>query len=84
MSEPIDVNVADLADWTQGPLSSLFQEIKQQWVGEHPDRMQHPRCGTVYYSNRDGLGEVRLVLRFPLRQAMNVPTEVGLYDLVND
>lgn len=81
MPKLIDVTVADLADWTKGPLSGILAELNSAWGSEDS------RCGTVFISNCDGLGEIRISLRFPLfvdgPKILDSKNSMDLYGLVN-
>jgi len=67
----VDISLRDLEYPLDGKLAPLLQQIWEEWCRTPEDplgvcRSYHPRCGTAYIKNRDGLGEIRIVLRFPL------------------
>jgi len=62
----IDVSVEDLEHGEDGALMPVFKEVFRSWVGDNLERYEHPRCGTAYVTNKDGLGELTIVFRFPL------------------
>lgn len=69
-----DVTVEDLAFLKGTILDHVYNQIVEQWVGDHLHRMTSVRCGTLYVYNEndegrpaeEGTGAIRLALRFPL------------------
>ncbi len=66
MIKTIDISLSDLEDMREGALKSVIEHVADLWVGSDESRRKHPRCGTAYISNNNyGLGELRIVFRFP-------------------
>jgi len=74
-----DLIVSDLTAPKEGRLSSLVEQIQEKWYPDCAEQGEMPpRCGTVYVCNtKNGNGEIRVVLRFPLDiEALRVEDEV--------
>lgn len=90
MLNSFDVSVADLANWTHGPMFKLLSEMRRQWVDENNYQEKGARCGAVHICNIGGLGEIRISLRFPIVTAPEeskienpVPEQLDLYGIIN-
>ena len=66
-----DVTVADLQDWTRGPLAPILAALREQWVGDQGKRATSVRCGTVRVEdatgNRTRYSTIRIDLRFSIQ-----------------
>lgn len=66
MNTDFDFTVSDLENFDKGRFGELLKELKARWISDYEKRNHTVRVGTAYVSNKEGLGRVELVFRFPI------------------
>jgi len=69
LPKDFDITLGELLE-PEGRWLAVLEKIREEWVGDDVDRLHNVRCGTMYVKEGEGNGdngEVRLVLRFPLK-----------------
>lgn len=62
----LDLTVNDLLKLKGTSLENVVEYVDQLWSDDSSERRNSTRCATAFISNNeDGLGEIRIVFRFP-------------------
>lgn len=80
----VDLTLEDLQGLRGTPLENLVDQAEEAWLtGLEKDsqRRSAVRCCTATISNQNGLGELQITFRFPLRDPAEDPVK-GSGDLI--